>query len=77
MNANSPCSMENDTPLSASWPPEVLGWGPLYEPLRVPSGAEAGRRLLMRAISLPLTLGLLEFGLAGVVLAGVWLAGRR
>ena len=27
------------------WPPEALGWGPLYEPHRLPDGAEVGRRL--------------------------------
>jgi hypothetical protein len=27
------------------WPPEALGWGPLYEPHRFPGGAEVGRRL--------------------------------
>jgi|CXWL01.1.fsa_nt_gi predicted membrane-bound spermidine synthase len=37
------------------------------------AGAEAGRRLLVRAVSLPLALGLLEFGLAGVILAGVFM----
>ena len=32
-------------PAQADWPPEVLGWGPLYEPHRFPIGAEVGRRL--------------------------------
>ncbi len=27
------------------WSPEVLGWGPLYEPYRHPAGVELGRRL--------------------------------
>jgi hypothetical protein len=31
------------------WPPEALGWGPLYEPHRLPDGAEVGRRLPLRA----------------------------
>jgi hypothetical protein len=32
---------------SASWGPEPLGWGPLYEPHRHPAGAEIGRRLAL------------------------------
>jgi hypothetical protein len=31
----------------ARWGPEPLGWGPLYEPHRHPSGAEIGRRLAL------------------------------
>jgi hypothetical protein len=44
--------------VSASWPPAALGWGPLYEPLRVPDGAEVGRRL-------PLPAGLYRLTLEG------------
>jgi hypothetical protein len=33
--------------VAASWPPETLGWGPLYEPHRHPAGAEIGRRLAL------------------------------
>jgi hypothetical protein len=32
----------------ARWRPEGLGWGPLYEPHRHPSGAELARRLPLR-----------------------------
>jgi hypothetical protein len=31
--------------VSAEWTREALGWGPVYEPHRVPDGAEVGRRL--------------------------------
>ena len=34
-------------PARARWGPEPLGWGPLYEPHRHPSGAEIGRRLAL------------------------------
>lgn len=33
----------------AVWPPEALGWGPLYEPHRHPTGVDIGRRLLLPA----------------------------
>jgi hypothetical protein len=42
--------------VSASWAPEALGWGPLYEPHRVPDGAELGRRLPLPAGRYRLTL---------------------
>ena len=35
--------------VSAEWTPEALGWGPLYEPHRLPDGAEVGRRLRLPA----------------------------
>jgi hypothetical protein len=34
-------------PAAARWGTEPLGWGPLYEPHRHPSGAELGRRLCL------------------------------
>jgi hypothetical protein len=42
--------------VSASWAPEALGWGPLFEPHRVPDGAELGRRLPLPAGQYRLTL---------------------
>ncbi len=35
--------------VSGEWTPEGLGWGPLYEPHRLPEGAEVGRRLPLPA----------------------------
>jgi hypothetical protein len=38
-----------DPHVSGEWTPEALGWGPLYEPQRLPDGAEVGRRLPLPA----------------------------
>ena len=45
-----------ESQVSASWTLETLGWGPLYEPLRAPDGAEVGRRLPLPAGRYRLTL---------------------
>jgi hypothetical protein len=34
-----------DRRVSAQWAPESLGWGSVYEPHRMPDGADVGRRL--------------------------------
>jgi hypothetical protein len=38
-----------DSRVTGEWTPEPLGWGPVYEPHRVPDGAEVGRRLPLPA----------------------------
>jgi len=51
-----------DPQVSAEWTLEALGWGPAYEPHRVPAGAEVGRRL-------PLPAGRYRLVLSGEALA--------
>jgi hypothetical protein len=45
-----------DRHVSAEWTPESLGWGSVYEPHRMPDGADVGRRLALPAGRYRLTL---------------------
>lgn len=51
-----------DPQVSAEWTLEALGWGSVYEPHRVPDGADVGRRL-------PLPAGRYRLALSGEALA--------